>query len=135
MPRLAERIERFRDYLLFELVFTTLAITSVGMLGYEWMFSPDPDLVRRMIRIDMVIATLFLIDFFLGWLIARDNKEYLKHNWYMFFASLPIDEHAVRSLRILRLLRLWRIVGALSRTTYLPGVIPKWIAALKRRRQ
>ncbi len=117
------KIDWVRNTLVFEVVFSILAVVSVALLIYENVASLSTEEVQNIVRIDFWIATMFLIDYCAGQYLARDNWKYFKSNWYMLLASIPINEYAFRSLRILRI---FRAISALSRTTYIPEFIPRW---------
>ncbi len=124
--RLKTKIDWIRNTLVFEVLFSILAVVSVALLIYENVADLEIEAVQTIVRIDFAIATMFLIDYCAGQYLAKNNWKYFKGNWYMLLASIPINEYAFRSLRILRILRIFRAISALSRTTYIPEFIPRW---------
>lgn len=122
-----------RSTFVFELVFTVLALFSVSLLIYEVSFDITEETAKIIVRMDFWIATLFLVDFFIGLTLVDNNKRYMKDNWYMLLASIPINEYAFRSLRVLRILRIFRATSVLSRTVYIRRNLPNWLKGIGRK--
>lgn len=91
-----------------------LAVTSLSMLAYEFSSFARPEVVVWTVRLDLVIACLFLTDFFLGLFFNTKytRKEYWQNNWLDFISSIPITADAARALRILRVLRAIRVISS-----------------------
>ena len=64
-----------------EIIFTILAVFSVFLLIYEYATSPPEATMKIFNRIEIVIALIFLFDFFLQMYFAKDKKAYFKRNW------------------------------------------------------
>jgi len=92
-----------------------LSIVSVCMLGYEF-FAHDaaPELLVRLQRYDVIIAYIFLTDFFMGLIFntAIPRRTYWRQNWLNLISSIPVTSDITRALRILRVLRAFRVVRA-----------------------
>ena len=98
----------------YAVLIATLAVVSLLMLGYEFSSWADPNIVYVTQRIDLVIAWIFLTDFFAGLLFNKQltKKQYFKQNYLNLISSIPVTEDAVRILRILRVLRAFRVIRA-----------------------
>lgn len=90
-----------------------LALFSVVLLLLEiWYGNDYPELVPISQRIDIIIAWIFLVDFFAGLLLNREvtRKEYWQQNWLNLVSSIPISSEVTRTLRILRIFRAVRAI-------------------------
>ena len=107
-------VTELQENVWYALFIATLAILSLILLGYEFSPWADPDIVPITQKIDIVIAWIFLTDFFSGLLLNRhlNTKDYFKQNWLNLISSIPVTEDAVRVLRVLRVLRAFRILRA-----------------------
>lgn len=112
--RLQSLVTRTQDNLWYAVLIAFLAIASVGMLGYEFTPNADQRLVATFQRIDIIIACIFLTDFFLGLFFnARHTPQsYFKQNWINLISSIPVTSEITRTLRILRILRAFRVIRA-----------------------
>ncbi len=102
-----------------------LALTSLVLFGYETSSYARPDIVVISIRLDLIIACLFMTDFLLGLFFNQKytKYEYWRNNWPDFIASIPLTADVVRMLRIFRVWRAIRVIEAaahfyLSRRRY-----------------
>lgn len=99
----------------YSLLIMTLSILSVAMLGYEVLASSAaPELIARLQRYDIIIAWIFLTDFFMGLLFNTSipKRVYWRQNWLNLISSIPITSDITRTLRILRVLRAFRVLRA-----------------------
>lgn len=99
----------------YSLVIMVLSIVSVAMLGYEvFANSATPELITRLQRFDIIIAWIFLTDFFMGLLFNTSipKRTYWRHNWLNLVSSIPVTSDITRTLRILRVLRAFRVIRA-----------------------
>lgn len=98
-------------YALFMLL---LALTGLSLLLYEFTPLAQPEIVAVTMKIDLVIAYIFLSDFFLGLLFNQKytRSEYWRRNWLDFISSIPISADMARALRILRVFRALRVISA-----------------------
>ena len=98
----------------YALFIAFLAILSIFLLAYEFSPWADPDIVPITQSIDLIIAWIFLTDFFAGLFCNREltKRTYFKQNWLNLISSIPVTEDAVRVLRILRILRAFRVIRA-----------------------
>lgn len=126
MPEItAYRIDRLRHTLPYEAVFALMAVTSLSSLIIEFWLNPTHATLDLLGRVDIFIAWMFFFDFMLGLYIHRDRWAYLKSDWYLLIAAIPINEGLFSALRILRLIRILRIYSTLSRSLALPGMKKK----------
>jgi voltage-gated potassium channel len=95
-----------------ELVFSLLAILSVGTLIYEFVGNPTTAEIQFIMRFDFVVAIIFLIDFIWQFHFAKNKRKFLRHNWYLLLASIPLVDSLTEILRVLRILPLIRLIRA-----------------------
>jgi len=100
----------------FMLVF--LAFASLLLFVYEVSSYARPEIVALSIRLDLIIASLFMVDFLLGLFFNKKytKRQYWRHNWLDFIASIPLTADAVR---ILRIFRVWRAIRVIEAATHL----------------
>lgn len=98
----------------YALSFIILALISLLMLGYEFLPIARPEIVFYTIKLDIVIALIFLTDFMLGLCFNTkySAKEYWRKNWLDFVSSIPVTADAARALRILRVWRALRVISS-----------------------
>ncbi|QQR52656.1 ion transporter [bacterium] len=95
-----------------ELVFALLAVISVGTVAYDYAVHPTAYTSRLIFEFDIVVAYIFLGDFFITWLLTKQKRGYLRRNWYLLLASIPMTYAWAELLRGLRLLELVRLIRA-----------------------
>lgn len=103
---------RHKLFLGKEIVLALLAFVSIGLVLFEFIKDPGPEVSKTLNHIDIVIACIFLSDFLLSILFTGDRRKYLKHNWYFLLAAIPISDSIAEVLRGIRLLRLFRLIRA-----------------------
>lgn len=101
-----------------ELIMALLAILSVFFVFYEYLVPTGDQLHLFIVRFDIAVAVIFLVDFFIALASAPDKARYMRHNWYLLLASIPIVDGWAELLRGLRILELVRLVRAGSHMTY-----------------
>lgn len=96
----------------YSIVIVVLAFTSLLMLGYEFLPNANPERISLFQRLDIIIAYVFLTDFFLGLFFNRHftRQEFFKHNWLNLISSIPVTSDMTRILRILRIFRAFRVI-------------------------
>lgn len=99
-------------FLAKEIVFSFLAIASIVLVILEFTSSLSEFQHKRMVQVDFVIACVFLLDFLLELITTKNRKKYLRHNWFLLPASIPLTYSMTEALRGLRALRLIRILRA-----------------------
>ena len=97
----------------YVVIVVLLALFSFGFLLYELFGEPSTAVILVGEQIDIVIAYLFLADFFLGLFFNRtyrSRREYWRFNWPDFVSSVPISSEITQLLRVLRLWRALRVL-------------------------
>jgi voltage-gated potassium channel len=107
------KLAAFHKSIWSEVLLSLLALMSVSLLVYE--LSVDIVDATWLYQLDFVIASIFLADFLIGLYFSKDKKKYMKQNWYLIIASIPLPADLFQTLRALRLLRLLRIIRMLAR--------------------
>ncbi len=107
-------VELLQSSVLYAATIAILAILSLLMLAYEFLPWADPAIVPVTQQLDLVIAWIFLTDFFAGLLLNKSvsRRQYWRENWLNLASSIPITSEATRVLRILRLFRAFRVIRA-----------------------
>lgn len=101
-----------------EIVMSMLALLSVFFVIYEYLASPDYVTKLTILRFDLVVAIIFLIDFCSALISAKDKVRYIVESWYLLLAAIPIIDGWAELLRGLRVLELVRLVRVGSHLTY-----------------
>lgn len=98
----------------YALVLVLLAFTGAGLLAYEFSPYAVPEKVVVTTHLDIIIAYIFLTDFFLGLFFNTKytKSDYWKKNWLDFISSIPVTADMARALRILRVLRALRVISS-----------------------
>jgi voltage-gated potassium channel len=98
----------------YSLALVLLAILSLLLLGYEFFPTANVEYINLFQNIDIIIAIIFLIDFFAGLFFntTMTKRAYWSHNWLNLMSSIPITSDVTRVLRILRVIRAIRIIRA-----------------------
>ena len=95
-----------------EITYSILAVLSVLSVFYEMFWTLDSTTVSRINKFDIFVALLFLTDFIYYLIRSRNKTIYIRKNWYLLLASIPILDSWAELLRGLRLLELVRLVRA-----------------------
>ena len=112
MKKRNHKTKQTRWFLAKELIFAFLAITSIILVILEFTNTLNESQHRRLVEVDFVIACVFLLDFLIELIMSKNRKKYLRHNWFLLPASIPLTYKITEALRGLRALRLIRIVRA-----------------------
>lgn len=110
MPK--KRTKQYNVLFLKEIGYAILALLSVLSVFYEMLWALDPTTISSINTFDIVVALVFLTDFMYYLLQSKNKSLYLRKNWYLLLASIPILETWAELLRGLRLLELVRLVRA-----------------------
>jgi len=96
----------------YSTIIVVLAFASLFMLGYEFLPNANPERALLFQRLDIVIACIFLTDFFMGLFFNTHytRKQFFKHNWLNLISSIPVTSDMTRILRILRIFRAFRAI-------------------------
>lgn len=115
MKALVVQLLPHRQSLWRDVAIATLAIISAGLLVLELSAELSSAQSQLFFQIDVIVALIFLADFAYELLSAHDKKRYLKGNWYLLLASVPLSGSVFQALRSVQLLRLLRIVRLYAR--------------------
>lgn len=107
-------ITRLQQNPWYALCLVILAFIGAGLLAYEFSPYATPEKVVVTSRLDIIIAYIFLTDFFLGLFFNNQYTKvnYMKHNWLDFISSIPVTADMAQALRILRALRALRVISS-----------------------
>jgi voltage-gated potassium channel len=101
-----------------EIFLVLLAISSVVLLVFELSTDATPQEILIVDTIDLVVAMIFLIDWIHGFFVSKSKWRYIKKEWYLLLAAIPITggvESALRSVRLLRIVHIIRVLARLKR--------------------
>ncbi len=114
IKRISTLVETTQNNVWYALCIAMLALLSIGLLAYEFSPYATEEIVSSTRQIDLIIAWIFLTDFFAGLLFVRtvSRSTYFKYNWLNLLSSIPVSEDFIRILRIFRILRAFRIIRA-----------------------
>lgn len=109
---MSKKTKKYKLILYKEIVFAVLAVLSVATVFLEIFMELDSDTISRLYKFDIFVALLFLTDFFFYFSKANNRLLYMRKNWFLLLASIPILESWAELLRGLRILELVRLVRA-----------------------
>ena len=104
----------------FEMAMMLLSLLSVIIVLVMTFGRLDSETYRLLFFVDTSICMIFMINFFVGLIRARDKRFFIKHHWLDFIASIPAIE-ALRMARLFQILRVIRLIR-MSRSLLLPLV-------------
>ena len=102
----------------FEMAMMLLSLLSVIIVLVMTFGRLDSETYRLLFFVDTSICMIFMINFFVGLIRARDKRFFIKHHWIDFIASIPAIE-ALRMARLFQILRVIRLIR-MSRSLLLP---------------
>jgi len=98
-------------FIIDDIVMIALAVVSVAILLFETTGHLSVAQTKLADHIDLAIAFVFLGEFFIKLFLAKSKTAYIKSNWWLLLASIPLTTPATQALRALRLFRLGRVIG------------------------
>lgn len=101
-----------------EIFLAGLALASVYFVFYEYLRPVSESALLAIEVFELFVACVFLTDFCISLAKSADKKSYLRKNWYLLLASIPILSSWAELLRGLRLLGLVRLVRAGEHLSY-----------------
>jgi len=112
---LKEKITSLQGNLWYALALTILAFLGLGLLIYEFTPYARPEIVFYTLKLDLIIAWIFLTDFMLGLFFngKYSKREYWRKNWLDFISSIPISSEITQALRVLRAVRAIRVISSI----------------------
>lgn len=102
----------------FEIAMMLLSLLSVIIVLIMTFAHLDDETYRLLFFIDTTICLIFMANFLIGLIRARNKTFYLRHHWIDFIASIPAIE-ALRIARVFQILRVIRLIR-MSRSLLLP---------------
>jgi voltage-gated potassium channel len=96
-----------------ELLFMLLAAVSVSLIVLEALHDLSPHQQELFERVDLVIASLFLLEFLYRLVGAEDRKRFWARSWWELLAAIPVTADMTRALRGVQLLRAIRFIRIL----------------------
>ena len=101
-----------------EIVLAVMALLSVILVIFEYLLKLDEPIRASILRFDILVAIIFLIDFTWYFMKSKRKLKYIKSNWFLLLASIPIVDSWAELLRGLRLFELVRLVRAGEHLNY-----------------
>ena len=86
-------------------VMLVLALSSLGLLGWEWFWPLDESQLYFVYGADTAICAVFALEFLWRWHRAGWQWSYVRRNWYDVLGMIPVQHPALRAFRLLRVLR------------------------------
>ncbi len=117
----ANKVTFIQNSLWYAITLSILACVSIVLLTLEWIF-PEAAFAQIWLSVDIVIAYIFLTDFFLGLFFDRtysSKRAYWRDNWLNLVSSIPITSEVTSVLRMLRLVRAIRVIRLIQAGTEL----------------
>jgi len=108
---LAERLGGDGRRKLYDGGIMVLIVLVVGMMMYELLAGPPPEVTMVLDWIDIVACCIFLADFTWRHRLAESKSWYWRRYWLDFITSIPLPSaHTLRLGRTVRLVRLVRVL-------------------------
>ena len=101
-----------------ELALSLLALLSIALVIIEYLLNVSEQIKVSIVRFDILVAIIFLIDFTWYFMKSKRKLKYIKSNWFLLLASIPIVDSWAELLRGLRLFELVRLVRAGEHLNY-----------------
>lgn len=101
-----------------DIVMLVLAIGSVAMLLYAWIWDPALETTTWFILLDAGICAVFAIEFGFRWKKTGWQGKYPLTHWYEILGMVPIVVTTLPFFRAFRLLRIVIVVVRLARVIY-----------------
>lgn len=92
-----------------------LAVVSVGLLVWETLADPAPEISRMIFTADYVICGIFALEFLWRWAKAGWTLAHVKRNWYEILGMIPFQHPAVRGFRLFRVIRIVILLARFGR--------------------
>ncbi|WP_421793213.1 ion transporter [Hydrocarboniphaga effusa] len=92
-------------------VMLVLAVASLGLLGWEWLWPLDEAQLYFVFGADTTICAVFALEFLWRWRRAGWTWAYVRRNWYDVLGMIPVQHPALRAFRLLRVLRVVVLVS------------------------
>lgn len=86
-----------------------LSFLSLFVISGILFFNPDANTLEILIDLDLVICSLFLLQWTVDFIRSANKKEYLSNRWVELLASIPLYE-PLRFGRIFQIIRVVRLI-------------------------
>jgi len=106
-------MKRNRKVVVNDIVMISLAVLSVLFLFYEVIVNVSLEQKKYIHYIDITIAAIFLGDFFIHFIKAKDKKFFFKHRWWELLAAIPITTETTQALRAFKIARALPLIEGL----------------------
>jgi hypothetical protein len=86
-----------------------LAVSSLIFLVLDQLGKLSPSQLHTLYIYDVVVGSIFIVEFLLEIWLTTDKKDYMQHNWFYLFAAIPLPfawAQLLRSIRIIRVVKL-----------------------------
>lgn len=93
-----------------EIFMVSLALLSGYLLFFEMTRAVTPEQISLIDKTDLVIALIFMLEFFVAFVLAKNKKHFWRTRWWELLASIPITTPETQALRLLRLVRVLRVL-------------------------
>jgi voltage-gated potassium channel len=107
-----------------QIVLLVLSVYVLIAVFIETIFKLPQDIQTIINVADTGICIIFLGDFFLRLILAKDKLQFLKWGWIDFISSIPVLSF-LRWGRIVRVVRVLRILRAVRSTKFLFSILLK----------
>ncbi len=124
---LAKRLGSDERRKVYDAGIMVLILLVVGMLLYEMLAHPSPQVTVILDWIDIAACVLFLGDFFWRRSMAESKAWFWRRHWIDFITSIPLPSaHTLRLGRTVRLVRLIRMIRVVRLARILRVVLFFW---------
>ncbi|MCB9820121.1 ion transporter [Candidatus Nomurabacteria bacterium] len=101
-----------------EVVMLSLVLANFVFLGMEHFDKLSRSQLLAVEVLDVIIACIFLAEFFFELHFAKDRKRYWKHYGIYLLAAIPIPTESFEILRGIRALRLVKLLQMFAHLRY-----------------
>lgn len=103
------KLMKSKFYTIYNWVINALSLYFLLLFIIETIIVVPVNLQKLIVEVDFIICLIFLTDWFVFFIKARDKKYYLVHRFLDLISSIP----CIQSIRWLRLFRILRVLRAL----------------------
>lgn len=97
-----------------DILMIILAIISLILLWIQYAYTLRSDQYQMIELASTAIGFVFLVEFCVRLYIAPNRTRFIKSDWWMLLASIPVASSTTQALRGLQLLRLFRLADLLQ---------------------
>ena len=95
-----------------------LVLVDIVLIVYLLCFNVSNDLMNFILAFDVILCIILLMDFFHKFLNTDRKREFFKHNFVFFIASIPFElvfSAYFMAFRFLLLIRIFKLSGLLEK--------------------